>query len=437
MTAPSLLARIAEPIAPTRLGSGFRYLLASAIVMNLGDGIILAAGPLLVASQTSDAFLVAMAYFMQVTPALLFSIVAGAIADRFDRRLISIVLNLARGVVLALLAATIWTGTVNIALVLGALFLLSTAETFADIAEGSLLPRLVPREDLTTANARLNGAFLGMNQLIAPPIGAFLFVAGAAIPFATDAACFLVAAILISRLARDAGATRRLGEPSAEDPASNPAPQAQGFLGEIAEGIRWLRHHPAMRTLAVTIVAFNVTYGAAWSVLVLYVRDQLGMGEIGYGLITAASAVGGIVGTVFYGRLTRRFMLSDLMRAGLVVETATHLALALTRSPAVAMAVFFVFGAHAFIWATTATTVRQRAVPDAIYGRVSGVYRVGIFAGLVAGAPIGGYIASQFGITGPFWFGFVGSAILLALLWREFRFIAHDEQLQPAAAVKA
>ena len=277
----------------------------------------------------------------------------------------------------------------------------------------------------------MSGAFLGINQLIAPPIGAFLFVAGAAIPFAADAACFVFGALLISRLARDVGAHRRdeNGTASADDAAagSNVAPQAQGILRDIGEGVRWLARHPAMRTLVITIVAFNVTYGAAWSVLVLYVRDQLGMGEIGYGIITAAAAVGGIVGTVAYDRLTRRFSLSDLMRAGLLIETATHLSLALTRSPIVALGIFFVFGAHAFVWGTTATTIRQRAVPDELYGRVSGVYRVGIFGGLVAGAPIGGFLAREFGITGPFWFGFVGSAILLALLWRQFSHIAHDD----------
>lgn len=421
---PALTALI-EPIAPARLGRSFRWLLASAIVSNLGDGIALAAGPLLVASQTSDAFLVAMAYLVQVAPALLFSLWAGAAADRLNRRTIAIVLNVARAVVLGFLAATIVTGSVNITFVLGALFLLGTAETFADIAEGSLLPRIVPREHLTTANARMSGAFLGVNQLIAPPIGAFLFVAGAALPFAADAICFALGALLISRLARDVGAHRR-DEPASGD-ASNAAPQAQGVLRDIADGIRWLRHHPAMRTLVITIVAFNVTYGAAWSVLVLYVRDHLGMGEVGYGVVTAASAVGGILGTVGYDALTRRFSLSDLMRAGLLIETATHLILALTRSPLVAIAIFFAFGAHAFVWGTTATTIRQRAVPDELYGRVSGVYRVGIYGGLVAGAPIGGFLAREFGITGPFWFGFIGSAILVGLLWREFSHIAHDD----------
>ena len=422
-----------EPIAPARLGRSFRWLLASALFSNLGDGIALAAGPLLVASQTTDAFLVAMAYFAQVAPPLLFSLWAGAAADRLNRRTIAIVLNVSRALVLGFLAATIVNGSVNITLVLGALFLLSTAETFADIAEGSLLPRIVPREHLTTANVRISGAFLGVNQLIAPPIGAFLFVAGAAIPFAADAVCYVFGALLISRLARDVGGHRRDEAAIPDAATANQAPQAQGVLRDIADGIRWLVAHPAMRTLILTIVAFNVTYGAAWSVLVLYVRDQLGMGEVGYGIVTAASAVGGILGTVWYEALTRRFSLGDIMRAGLIIETVTHLTLALTRSPLVALGVFFMFGAHAFIWGTTATTIRQRAVPDELFGRVSGVYRVGVFGGLVVGAPIGGFLARELGITAPFWFGFVGSAILVALLWRQFSHIAHDDEaLAPA-----
>ena len=437
-----LTDRLLEPFAPARLGRGFRWLLGSALFSNLGDGIALAAGPLLVASQTDDAFLVAMAYFAQVTPPLLFSIWAGAAADRLDRRLIAILLNSARALILAILAVAIATGVANIALVLVALFLLSTGETFADIAEGSLLPRLVPREHLATANARMSGAFLGVNQLVAPPIGAFLFVAGAAIPFAADAICFALGAVLISRLSRDIGRTRRAGQPGNTeaiagvdegDDLENPAPQAQGVLRDIAEGMRWLARHPAMRTLVITIVAFNVTYGAAWSVLVLYVRDQLGMGEVGYGIVTAASAVGGILGTVGYDALTRRYSLGNLMRAGLIIETLTHLALALTRIPILALAIFFVFGAHAFVWGTTATTIRQRSVPDELYGRVSGVYRVGIFGGLVVGAPIGGFLAQNFGIAAPFWFGFVGSAILVVLLWREFGLIAHDDEAPTTA----
>ena len=185
---PNPAARLAEATAPSRLGRSFRWLLATTVLTNVGDGVALAAGPLLVASETRDPLLVSMALLAQNVPVLLFGFAAGVVADRVDRVRIIVVVNLARALVLALLAATIVTGAVNIGLVLVALFLLGTAETFADVGGGSILPRLVRREDLGIANARLSGSVLLTNQLVAPPIGAALFVVGMSLPFATDAA---------------------------------------------------------------------------------------------------------------------------------------------------------------------------------------------------------------------------------------------------------
>jgi predicted MFS family arabinose efflux permease len=140
-------------------------------------------------------------------------------------------------------------------------------------------------------------------------------------------------------------------------------------------------------------------------------------------------AVGGVAGTLSYGRLERRFSLANIMRVGLLIETFTHLALALTTSAAIALAVMVVFGAHAFVWGTTSTVVRQRAVPNELLGRVGGVYRVAIVGGLVIGTPLGGLLAGSFGITAPFWFAFVGSALLVTILWRQFEHIAHVEAI--------
>jgi MFS family permease len=408
-------ARLTDAIAPARLGQSFRWLMASSIITNVGDGIALAAGPLLVASQTRDPFLVAMAVLSQQLPNLLFGIPAGAIADRFDRRWIIAGVNLARGVVLAMLALAIATGAVDIAIVLLALFVLGTAEIFADVASSSLPPRVVAREDLGIANARLLGSFLLTNQLLGPPIGAFLFSVGMALPFAANAACFALGAWLVTRVVTDV-----------VDVVGERAGEGRDLRTEMVEGVRWLIAHPPMRTLALTIVAFNVTYGAAWSVLVLYASERLGMDAVGFGLLTTAIAIGGIVGTASYGRLERRFSLADLMRVGLVIETFTHLVLALTTSPLVALATMVVFGAHAFVWGTTSTVVRQRAVPDELLGRVTGVYSVGVIGGMVVGTPIGGLLARSFGITAPFWFGFIGSALLVLALWRQFRHIAHE-----------
>lgn len=431
------MAALIEVVAPARLGKPFRWVLSTSAVMNLGDGVVVAAGPLLVASLTHDPFLVSLAYVVEFVPSLLLGAYAGVVVDRVDRRRMVIVVNVIRALVIAFLTATVVTGYVSIALVLLTLLVLATAETFGDLASSSLLPRLVPREGLGLANARLNGTYLLPNQLIGPPIGAFLFAAGAAIPFAANAICYAAGAVLISRIAASlAGPPGRGGTAGAATSADGePPPEGvRGVWHELVEGFRWLLSHPPMRTLVLTIVAFNVTYGAAWSVLVLYAREQLQMDTVGFGLITTASAIGGIVGTVGYGWLERRLSLADMMRIGLLIETGTHLTLALTQSPAVALFVFFVFGAHAFVWVTTSTTIRQRAVPDALMGRVSGIYRVGVNLGIVVGAPIGGLLAAQFGITAPFWFGFIGSAILVALLWREFRHIAHDAEVDGATS---
>jgi MFS family permease len=407
-----LVARITEVVAPSRLGASFRWLLSATVVNNAGDGVAVAAGPLLVASQTRDPFLVSMALLSEYFPSLLFGVIGGVAADRFDRRRMVVGVNLLRSVVLAALVATIVSGTVNIALVLLALFVLGTAETFADSASSTLVPGMVRREDLGIANARMQGAFLLTNQLVAPPIGAFLFAAGMALPFAANAAAFALGAVLVSRVAASVGNERREGN---------------GFRGDMAEGIRWLVAHPPMRTLALTILTFNVTFGAAWSVLVLYAGERLHMDAVGFGLLTTAVAVGGVAGILSYGRLERRFSLANIMRVGLIIETGTHLSLALTTSPEFALATMVVFGAHEFVWGTTSTVVRQRAVPNELLGRVTGVYRVAIVGGLVIGTPLGGLLASTFGIVAPFWFGFVGSALLVTILWRQFEYIAHAE----------
>ena len=405
-------ARITDTVVPARLGSGFRWLLSATVINNAGDGVAIAAGPLLVASQTRDPFLVSMALLAEFLPALLFGVIAGVAADRLDRRRMVIVVNLVRALVLTVLVATIVSGTVDVAVVLAVLFVLATAETFADAASSTLIPGLVAREDLGIANSRIQGAFLLTNQLVAPPIGAFLFAAGMALPFAANAAAFALGAVLISRVAKSMKPER---------------PAVSSVRADMVEGIRWLVNHPPMRTLALTIFTFNVTYGAAWAVLVLYAIERLGMNEVGFGLLTTAVAAGGIVGIVSYGWLERRFSLADIMRVGLVIETGTHLSLALTRSPVVALGTMVVFGAHAFVWGTTSTVVRQRAVPNELLGRVTGVYRVALVGGIVIGTPLGGLLASGFGITAPFWFGFAGSALLVAILWRQFEHIAHAE----------
>ena len=156
------------------------------------------------------------------------------------------------------------------------------------------------------------------SQLLGPPIGAPLFAVGMAWPFAAELVCVLAGAVLVIRIQLPRWRCAR----------PRPAPPCGD---EIRDGVRWLWAHSAVRTLAITIFTFNITYGAAWSVLVLYTRQRLDLGEFGFGLVTTAMAVGGLVGTASYGWLERHVSLGNIMRVGLVIETLTHLSLALDR----------------------------------------------------------------------------------------------------------
>ena len=264
------------------MGKPFRWLIGSSWLTNLGDGIEVAAGPLLIASLTQDPALVALAALLQRLPWLLFGLYAGVLADRTDRRGMVVVANLLRAAVLVALAATLIADQQSIGIVLVAMLLLGTGEVFADTASGTLLPMVVAREDLGIGNARLMAGVVTQNQLIGPAVGAGLFAAGIALPFVTQALLVALGVVLVLRMR----------VPAMELPAREPH-----VVRDIREGLRWTWNHPPVRTLTLAIVTFNVTWGAAWSVLVLYATERLGLGAVGFGLLTSVVAAGGLVGT--------------------------------------------------------------------------------------------------------------------------------------------
>lgn len=403
---------LVDRLAPRVLGRDFRWLWASSTVSNIGDGLLISAGPLLVTTITREPVAVALATLMLFLPWVILGIPGGALIDRADRRRLAVAVNVARAAVLGLLAIVIATDTANLPVVLASFFLLGTAEMLADNTGSALLATAVPKVHLGVANSRLTGSRILANDLAGPPLGAFLFAVGMAVPFGVDAVCALAAAVLIGRI-------------TATPPPDPGAVERRHLRHEVADGVRWLWAHPPVRALALTIFLFNVTFWAPYSLYVLYATERLGVDEVGYGVLITAGAVGGLAGSLAYPALERRFALATLMRVGLMLETATHLILALSTSAIVVGATMTLFGIHAVVWGTTSTTVRQRAVPSAFMGRVTSVYMLLNVGGGAIGSIIGGLIAQRFGIVAPLWFGFVGSALLLVAIWRTLDDIAH------------
>ena len=269
------------------MGTSFRWLVASSWTSNLGDGIGLAAGPLLVASQTSDPILVALAGLLQRLPWLLFGLYAGVLADRVDRRLIVVAVDLARAGVLAVLTAMLVTGHVNITVVLVTMFLLGTAETFADTTTGTLLPMVVakarPGHRQRPADGRLAddepaGRAGGRGRAVRGRHG--VAVPGAGGAASRWARCWS-SRMVLPPLGRPAGAQPRRPR------------HRRGFPVDVGQRRRPHAdpgHRHVQRHLRRGLVGAGP----------LRDRSGSGLGAVGFGLLTTVSAVGGLLGTASY-----------------------------------------------------------------------------------------------------------------------------------------
>ncbi|MEU1899525.1 MFS transporter [Nocardiopsis dassonvillei] len=401
----SLLRRARRRHLPP-LGPDFARLWSASAITNLGDGALLAAGPLLVASLSPSAVAVSAAVVVQQLPKLLLALFAGALVDRLPHRAVLVAANLARATVLGVLALTVLTGEVHLGLFYGALFLMGVGESLADTAYGAVLVHVVGRESLGRANARLALTFSLNNQLLGPPLGALAFAVLWALPFAFDALAFALAGLLIARITQ------------ARTPAPEPEETGQARLwAQITRGLAFVWRTPGLRTLCGCILVMNLTGVGAFAIWVLYAREHLGLSETGFGLFIAVGAVGGIVGSRVYGWLEPRTGRGWILRVGLLVEAATYAALALTTDGAVAGVVMGLFGVHTVVWGIAATTVRQRVTPDHLLGRVGSVYMVADLGGAALGALAGGFLAEYVGLLVPFWIAACAVGLLSVVAW--------------------
>jgi MFS family permease len=393
-------------LARSGLGPEYTKLWSASTVSNLGDGVTLVAGPLLVASLTRDPVLVAGIAFAQQLPWLLFSLISGALVDRLDRRRVMWMVDGFRTVLLGFLGLAVLLDFVSIPLLYVVFFLMGTAETLFDTASVSILPAVVPPENLEKANGRLFGAEIVSNQLAAPPLGGLLFAVAASVPFFLDAGSYAVAAVLVLFMRGKFKAERQEGTPPTT------------MRAEISEGLRWLWGNRLLRTLAVSLGIMNLTSTAAISIFVLFAQERLGLGSVGYGILLTSTAVGGVVGSLMAEHMVGWLGAGTTMRIGLLLEAISAGVIALSREPLVVGAMLALFGFHAIVWNVVTISLRQQIIPEHLLGRVNSVYRLLGLGGMSVGALLGGVLARGFGLTAPFWFASFSVVILAVVVWR-------------------
>jgi MFS family permease len=390
------------------LPHSFRLLWAATGVSNLGDGIRQAALPLAAVSITQDPRLVAGVAVAERLPWLLLILPGGVLADRLDRRRLRVTLDVLRASAMggfALLAAT---GSLTIWLVYALAIVLSSTESIVDSSSMALVPSLVADEELERAASVLTSTELVANDLVGPPLGGLLFGAAIAAPFATDAASFLVAALLAMRIAGSFRAAPRAGSRAS----------ARDVFGDMAEGVRWLWRRPMLRDLALISTGLGTFVYVANAVLVLFAVRNLGLGDFGFGLFLIPGALGGVAGSIAAPHL-RRYPLRPVLVVAVAVSGISYAAMAAQTHVVPAAVLLALTVGGAMVWNVLTLALRQRTIPDELLGRVGASYRLLVYIGMPLGALAGGWLAEALSVRAAITIGGLGlvaMAIVAALI---------------------
>ena len=388
-----------------------RYWLSS-FLPDFGDGVRLAAFPLLAVHYTRSPTAVAAITAVQGLPWLVLGAGAGVIVDRTDQRRVMASMSIVQAVMMAVLVAAILAHSAGLWLIYLAAFVTGIAAGLRGTAASASVPRLVKPADLDQANGRLIAGRIVGNELAGPAAGGLLFGLAAVLPFAVNAGTLGIAVLLLLTLPG-------VFQPEPRGPGPAPASRAVSVRHDLAEGIRWLLHHRDVRDLTIAVGVISAMDAAWFAVFVLYVVQILHLRPGAYGVLLAIGALGGIATGAAGARLTRRLgPWPSLLLAGLTMAV-TQAALGLTSSVIIAALTQFASSGAFALFNMTAVTMQQRLVPAALLGRVTSLYGTVARGTEALGALAGGALAAVAGIRAPMLAGALPIAGVAALLaWR-------------------
>ncbi|MBT8197559.1 MAG: MFS transporter [Acidimicrobiia bacterium] len=441
-----------ETLSPKRrLGARYWRLWTASVISNLGDGIAAIAYPWLASAVTRNGFLIALIAVAQRLPWLVFTLPAGVITDRVDRRKLIASMDVVRfalTLVVALVVLVNESGLPSSAdlaagvdietdlfvylVLVGAALLFGFAEVLRDNAAQTILPALVEPEDLEKANGNLWGAEMVANSFVGPPLGSFLLGITFALPFFVDAGTFAVAAALVFLITGQFRA-----QPVEEQSKSI------DWTGDIKEGFMWLWRHPVLRPLAIVLGFLNALGMMIFSTFILFAQEELDLetglftgvfGSIGewfgfesvgaliFAILLSGGAIGGIIGSVVASRVSRRLGSGPSLYVTILTGAATAIVIGFSSRWWMAFLMFAIGTSAAVLWNVITVSLRQTIIPDHLLGRVNSVYRFFGWGMMPIGSALGGLVMvvgesivdRPFGLRLPY-FVVAGAQLLLFL----------------------
>jgi Na+/melibiose symporter-like transporter len=338
-------------------------------------------------------------------PWIFVALPAGALTDRLDKRRVVFGVEMARALLLGLVAAGVATGRIGLVGIYIAAFLIGVGETFVAAITRSVVPLIVDDEGLLAANGHVFAAETTGEKFAGPAIGGVLFGYIAALPFVSDAVSFVASAVLL-----------RSAVPIPAPRSTDTTTTARGVWQEVRTGLRWLFGHAQLRLLAMVVTTFAFCQAMVFGVLVLFATRTLHLHPSEYGLLLAFAAIGDVLASLVAGRIHRWLgAFKTIMVSGLVAGIA-YVALGLTSYVALAAVALLIEAAAVTLGNVATLSARHRIIPTKRFGLINNGFRMCVMGVVPAGALIGGALGDIFGLTTTFIAaGAVQLVVLIAL----------------------
>jgi len=414
-----------------KLGSSYWKLWTATAISNLGDGVSMVAYPWLASAVTRSPILIAAAGFASRLPWLIFTLHAGVLTDRFDRRKLIVAMDFMRGLLTVFVGFVVFfnkdsfpaldelTSITNLETnwpiyftLLITAFLFGLAEVLRDNSAQTLMPSVVDKENLEKANGRMWSAESLTNSFIGPPLGSLLIGIAIFIPFFFDAVSFFFAVALIASLK------------GTFKPVSDDKPREKiNFKAEIKEGYAWLWAHPLLRPMAIILGSMNGLGTMVGATFILFAQEVLETSVFTFALLGTAGAVGGTVGGLLAPKISAKLGSGRSLAMTLAAAPIGSLIIALTTTWQVVWVVVVFETFFAILWNTITVSLRQSIIPTHLLGRVNSVYRFFAWGSIPIGMFVGGGLVSALtlvlsrenALRAPYLFGVVLGLLLWAL----------------------
>lgn len=386
----------------SKLSASYWKLWSATGISNLGDGIVSVAYPWLASAVTRSPFLIALSVVVSRLPWLVFTLFAGVLTDRFDRKRIIVAMDICRGLLTLVVGAFVYLERENLpslnelssitdlqtnytlySVILITAFLFGLAEVLRDNTAQTLMPAVVEEKDLEKANGRMWSAESLTNSFIGPPLGSLIISVAIFLPFFVDAATFFIAAALIASMKP----TVKSFKPVAKSGSIN-------FREEIKEGFTWLWRHDLLRPMAIILGLLNGIAGLTGAIFILFAQEVLETTVFIFAILGTAAAVGGIFGGLLGPKVSEKIGRGRSLGLALFVMPLMTLMVGFTSLWYLAWIFIAIETFTAVLWNVVTVSLRQSLIPSQLLGRVNSVYRFFAWGTIPIGTLLGGTLVT-------------------------------------------